>query len=141
MPHRRQRFTVMDFPKFFFRSEDAAWLRARTRWIVKADTTGESHMQNISAIASETVLAIGPRISLQSMGEGEGGVLLRLDTGEMYTVNDTTLEFLQLVDGKRSVGSIVSSLLDMFEIDEETLLADMLSIAQELGGESLVVAA
>ncbi len=98
-------------------------------------------MQNISAIASETVLAIGPRISLQSMGEGEGGVLLRLDTGEMYTVNDTTLEFLQLVDGKRSVGSIVSSLLDMFEIDEETLLADMLSIAQELGGESLVVAA
>jgi Coenzyme PQQ synthesis protein D (PqqD) len=99
-------------------------------------------MPNLSVPAgAETVLKIGPNISLQSMGEGEGGVLLRLDTGEMYTVNDTTLEFLQLVDGSRSIGSIVSSLLETFEVDEATLLADMLSIAAELSSESLVVPA
>lgn len=88
---------------------------------------------------AETVLAIGPNISLQSMGDGEGGVLLRLDTGEMYTVNDTTLEFLQLVDGTRSIGAIVTSLLETFEVEEATLLADLVSIAEDLGNESLVV--
>ena len=97
-------------------------------------------MQITLAIASETVLAIRPGISLQSMGEDEGSLLLRLDTGQIYTVNETTFEFLQLIDGKRNIHSIVVSLLEVFEIDPETLLAGMLSISQELANENLVIA-
>jgi hypothetical protein len=92
-------------------------------------------------ILAQTVLAIGSRVSLQSMGEGEGGVLLRLDTGEMYTVNDTTMEFLTLVDGTRPIKAIVASLVETFDVDEQTLLDDMTAIATDLAAENLVVIA
>ncbi len=92
-------------------------------------------------ILAHTILAIGARVSLQSMGEGEGGVLLRLDTGEMYTVNDTTMEFLTLVDGMRPIKAIIASLVETFDVDEQTLLDDMTAIASDLAAENLVVIA
>lgn len=91
------------------------------------------------AITSATQLVLGENVALQDLGDEEGGVLLKLDSGEMYTVNETTLAFLQEIDGERSIGDIIERMMAMFDVDQETLSGDVAEIAEELMGESLVV--
>ena len=90
-------------------------------------------------ITSATQLVLGENVALQDLGDEEGGVLLKLDSGEMYTVNETTLAFLQEIDGERSIGDIIERMMAMFDVDQETLSGDVAEIAEELMGESLVV--
>ncbi len=92
-------------------------------------------------LSPSTTLALSPHVSLQALGEDEGGVVLKLDTGEMYTINDTTLAFLQKLDGKRTVAEVARGMVEVFEIDETTLVADLVEIADDLLGESLLVIA
>ena len=104
----------------------------------------EPHVTNSirsSALSSSTRLALPPHVSLQALGEDEGGVVLKLDTGEMYTINDTTLAFLQKLDGKRTVAEIVREMVQLFDVDEATLTSDLIEIADDLLGESLLVIA
>lgn len=92
-------------------------------------------------ISSATRLTLPEHVSLQALGEAEGGVLLRIDTGEMYTVNDTTLSFLQDLDGDRSVADVAGRLVDVFDVDPAVVLADLIEVANGLAAESLVVIA
>jgi hypothetical protein len=91
-------------------------------------------------ISASTCLSLSENVTLQALGEAEGGVLLKLDTGEMYTVNDTTLAFLQQLGGDRTIAEIASRLVEVFDTDETTLLADLVEIGRDLAGEALVVA-
>ncbi|MEP9398205.1 PqqD family protein [Mesorhizobium sp. KR2-14] len=68
-------------------------------------------------------------------------MLLRIDTGEMYTVNDTTLSFLQELDGERSVADIAGRMVDAFDVEPAIVLADLIEVANGLAAESLVVIA
>lgn len=92
-------------------------------------------------VSSATRLALPSHVSLQSLGEEDGGVLLRIDTGEMYTVNDTTLSFLQELDGERSVADIAGRMVDAFDVEPAIVLADLIEVANGLAAESLVVIA
>lgn len=95
----------------------------------------------LPAVSSATRLALPSHVSLQSLGEEDGGVLLRIDTGEMYTVNDTTLSFLRELDGERSIGDIAGRMVHVFDVEPETVLADLIEVANGLAAESLVVVA
>ena len=46
-----------------------------------------------------------PDVAYQALAEGEGGVLLSLETGEYHGVNDTGGRIWNLIDGERT-GSI-----------------------------------
>lgn len=92
----------------------------------------------LSAATGKDRLSLVPDISLQALGQGEGGVLLNLKSGEMFSINDTAFEFLARVDGKRTIDQIVGELLDLFEVDRETLAADVMEIAEELKKEKLL---
>jgi hypothetical protein len=92
-------------------------------------------------VSSSTRLVLASNAVLQALGEDEGGVVLRLDTGEMYTVNDTTLAFLRELDGKRTVADVARSLVEIFDVEEAALAADLAEIADDLIDDSLVVAA
>ena len=93
------------------------------------------------ALRASTVLALAPKIAMQELGASEGGVLLRLDSGEMYSINDTTLDFLRRLDGTRTIASIVEELTGFIEVDAAVLTADLIEVADELRKESLVVVA
>ena len=86
-----------------------------------------------------SIPALAPKVVMQTLGPDEGGVLLKLDSGEMYTVNDTTLDFLRRIDGKRTIASIVEELTASIDVDAETLTADLIEITGELRKEALVV--
>ena len=90
------------------------------------------------AVTAATVLRLAERVSLQPLGEGEGGVILRLDSGELFTVNDTALSFVAALDGSRSLGGTVQLIAEEYDIDDETLTRDLIEIASELLAAELV---
>jgi pyrroloquinoline quinone biosynthesis protein D len=84
------------------------------------------------------VLRLGEKVSLQPLGEGEGGVILRLDSGELFTVNDTALSFVAALDGSRSVEATVALIADEYDVDRETLTRDLIEAATDLLTAELV---
>ena len=90
-------------------------------------------------INSLTRLKIAPRVSIQELGPEEGGVVLRLESGELYTVNDTTMSFLRQLDGVRTIEEVAGTMLGEFEVSQETLIADLVNIAGELVQESVII--
>lgn len=86
-----------------------------------------------------TVLSLSPTASFQSVGEG--AVILMIDSGQLYTCNETTEAFLKALDGTRSLGDVIDRVMDEFEVDRETLAGDLLSLAAELSDQGIVAAA
>jgi hypothetical protein len=90
------------------------------------------------AITAATVLRLAEKVSLQQLGEGEGGVILRLDSGELFTVNDTAVSFVAALDGSRSVEGTVQLIAAEYDVDPETLTRDLIEIASELMAAELI---
>ena len=90
------------------------------------------------AITATTVLRLAEKVSLQPLGEGEGGVVLRLDSGELFTVNDTALSFVAALDGSRSIEETVAQIVDEYDVDRDTLTSDLIEIASDLLAAELV---
>ena len=93
------------------------------------------------ALTGDSVLRLGDQVSLQGLGDDEGGVLLRLDTGDLYTVNDTAFAFVSNLDGARSIGGAAEVLARDYDVPIETLVSDLIEVASELVSESLLTTA
>ena len=85
------------------------------------------------------MVALAPQVTVQSLGPNEGGVVLRLDTGDMYTVNDTAFDFLQRVDGARSILEIAAELATFIDVEPAILVDDLCEVAEGLRQETLLV--
>jgi D-ribose pyranose/furanose isomerase RbsD len=90
----------------------------------------------MAEVEGTTVLAISDNASFQSLGEG--AVVLLIDTGQLYTCNETTEAFLKLVDGKRPFETIVDALLKEFDIERAIATDDFREIAEQLRSEGVV---
>jgi coenzyme PQQ biosynthesis protein PqqD len=66
-------------------------------------------------------------------------VLLRLQDGGYYALDDVGATIWDLCDGKRDVAQIVSSLCAAFDAPESTVRADVLEFLGELRRERLLV--
>jgi hypothetical protein len=84
------------------------------------------------------VLSLAEGISFQPMGMGEGGVLLKVDSGQLFTYNDTTSAFLTALDGRRTFADLLRVLLDEFEVAEGALREDLLTLASDLATQGIV---
>lgn len=89
-------------------------------------------------ISAATKLGIAPKATLKLLGDNEGGVLLKLDTGEMFTVNDTTVAFLRELDGNTSLEEVTARLCEVFEVEQDVLQADLAEIADDLMDNDLI---
>ena len=89
-------------------------------------------------ITAATVLRLAEKVSLQPLGEGEGGVILRLDSGELFTINDTALSFVEALDGTRSVEGTVELIAEEYDVDRDTLTRDLIEISGDLLTAGLV---
>ena len=83
-------------------------------------------------LQDSSVLALSEGVSYQSLGEGEGGVVLHIESGQLFTCNDTTSAFLSAIDGRRSFQELVKTLLEMFDVSEEKLRSDLIALAEQL---------
>ena len=91
-------------------------------------------MDNVS---DTTVVALAPTASFQSLGDS--AVILRTDSGQLFTCNETTEALLRQVDGHRTVAEIIDSVLPVYDIDRESLRADVLAIVANLAAEGIVI--
>lgn len=97
-------------------------------------------MPTASPLSEQTVLALSDDVTVQELGETEGGVVLNLRSGEMYTINDTAVTFLQNLDGQLSIGLVADKLVDMFDVPRDVLVADLMELGEQLGSEGLISA-
>jgi pyrroloquinoline quinone biosynthesis protein D len=84
----------------------------------------------------ETIFDFSPVASFQPVGDG--AVILLADSGQIYSCNETTESFLRKVDGARNLGGIVALMAAEYEVDTDTLSADMAELAQELIDEGII---
>lgn len=66
-------------------------------------------------------------------------VLLDLDTGEYYALNEVGGRVWELCDGVRSVSEVMATIRDEYEAPAETIEADVLEVLGELTDEGLLV--
>lgn len=79
-----------------------------------------------------------PDVAYQALAEGEGGVLLSLETGEYHGVNDTGGRIWNLIDGERTVPEIVAALRRELADAPESLEAEAAEFVDSLRSRRLV---
>jgi pyrroloquinoline quinone biosynthesis protein D len=89
-------------------------------------------------IQDVTVLSFADGISFQAFGVGEGGVVLKVGSGQLFTCNDTTSVFLAAVDGRRTFGDLVQAVLDEFAGSEDEVRGDLRALADDLQQKGIV---
>jgi coenzyme PQQ biosynthesis protein PqqD len=68
-------------------------------------------------------------------------VLLRLEDGGYYALDEVGATVWELCDGQRSVGEIVAALCEDFDAPADTVQADVLEFIADLRREHLLVEA
>ena len=89
-------------------------------------------------IQDSSILSLSEGISFQPLGTDEGAVLLHVETGQLFTCNDTTSAFLAAVDGRRTFAEVIQELTSTFEVGAAELHHDLASLADELQKEGIV---
>ncbi len=69
--------------------------------------------------------------------EGEA-VLIHLQTGDYYSLNDVGTSFWELLDGARTVGDCAAKIAPEYSAPMEVVTADLLELAADLAKEGLV---
>ena len=97
-------------------------------------------VNNPTPVLSRNVrLRLADDVTFQSLGPGEETVVLSLNSGYLYTCNETTAAFLRGLDGRQPLTAVVDGIFDEFEVSRETLGRDMMELAAKLLEEKLIV--
>lgn len=70
---------------------------------------------------------------------GEEAVLINLNTGAYYSLNDTGTMFWQLLDGDLSIAECAALIAQEYEVEPVMVEADLLELATEFKAEGLIV--
>ncbi len=65
-------------------------------------------------------------------------ILLHLDSGVYYTLNEVGRFLWESLDGKRSVSEIQETILDRYDVSAEKVKGDLLELLEDLKKEDLV---
>jgi hypothetical protein len=85
-----------------------------------------------------TRFKIAEDVTFQSLGQGLETVILSLNSGVLYSCNDTTRIFLSAINGQLSLAQIIDNLLEQFDVSKAKLTSDICSIAEKLLSEKLI---
>ncbi len=84
-------------------------------------------------------LKLADDVTYQSLGPGSDTVVFSLNSGYLYTCNETSAAFLQALDGRRTLGEVIETLWEQYEVSREELTRDMTALASKLLQEKLLV--
>ena len=93
----------------------------------------------MSSLSQNARLKLANDVTFQSLGPGEETVVLSLNSGYLYTCNQTSEALLRALDGRRTLGQAIDLLLEQYEVSPEALTADMTALAAKLLEEKLLV--
>lgn len=69
---------------------------------------------------------------------GDNGVILKTDTGQIYSCNSTAEAFLRHMDGKRDLGETADAVCGEFDIERDALLSDLEDLLTYLQSEGVL---
>jgi hypothetical protein len=83
-----------------------------------------------------------PRHSLNAahQGVGDEAILINLNTGSYYSLNDTGTKFWELLDGQRTIAACAQLIAAEYEVEAEVVEGDLLELAADFEQEGLIVA-
>jgi len=70
---------------------------------------------------------------------GDDCILLHLDSGIYYTLNEEGRMVWEALDGKNNLAEIRSKMMEQYDVDAETIQKDIMEIIEDLIKEDLVV--
>jgi hypothetical protein len=70
---------------------------------------------------------------------GEEAILINLNTGSYYSLNDTGTVFWELMDGRRTIADCARLIAEEYEVEPEVVAADLLELAAEFKNEGLII--
>jgi hypothetical protein len=90
-----------------------------------------------------TELQAAPRRSERTLAQELNGelVLVQVDTGQYYTLNDVGSRVWELCDGSLTVAQVISQVCDEFDAPPAQVQADVLDLVDTLSSEKLLVTA
>ena len=71
----------------------------------------------------DLILDLAEQASFRSMGDS--GVILMVNTGQLYSCNETAEALINQLDGQRTIASILDKICGEFEVELSELLEDM----------------
>lgn len=91
-------------------------------------------------------MSIGPtskverngNVAFRRLADGEGGVLLHLESGEYHGINEVGCLIWELLDGERTVDDVAVALRDEVEDAPEDLTGEVILFLDSLGVRDLV---
>ena len=67
-------------------------------------------------------------------------ILIHLNTGVYYSLNDVGTSFWNMMDGQRTIGECAAAIATEYDAPREVVLADLLELANDLAAEDLALA-
>lgn len=70
---------------------------------------------------------------------GEEAILININTGTYYSLNDTGAIFWELIDGQRSIADCARHISEEYDVEVSTVENDLLELAEAFKEEGLIV--
>lgn len=77
-------------------------------------------------------------VCFQSLGDSGDGVLLSMQSGQLYRCNPTAAHFLSAVNRGQSYDAAIAEILAMFDVADETVTTDMDRLVSDLVADELL---
>jgi hypothetical protein len=88
---------------------------------------------------ASTRLGHSPNAAFETVADE--AVLIHLQTGVYYSLNDVGTRFWSLLDGQRTIGDCAEVIAHEYDHPRDAILADLLELGGELEAEGLAQAA
>ena len=69
---------------------------------------------------------------------GYEGVVLKVDSGQMFSCNETAEAFLRRVDGSLNIEQIAHAVCEDYDVEAETLMGDLDELINQLVDEKVL---
>ncbi|MEM7348605.1 MAG: PqqD family protein [Chloroflexota bacterium] len=70
---------------------------------------------------------------------GEEAIIINLNTGEYYSLNDTGAMFWELLNGENSIKDCATQIAKAYDAEASDVEADLLELATEFESEGLII--
>lgn len=90
-------------------------------------------------IGPESKVRRNPQVAARELSEGEGGVLLHLESGQYHGVNRIGLVIWELLEAPQSVRKVVDAVRDRVEEPPPQLERDVIAFLTSVHERDLVV--
>ena len=91
----------------------------------------------MTQIAETSILTLSPSATMRVVGDS--GVVLMTTTGEIYTCNETAMDFLGRVDGTASLRDIATRMTEEFDVTPDVLIPDLIEMIAPLATDGVVI--